>query len=113
MQSVQAVRTYLMQLSRGYPEEWAKVIRNTAIPMGDISYGIAVLRWKEAGSPSEAYFTFASPLPPCPYVMQFRDRLSKKFGLPILTPEEVKEWEEFHRLEKASKLTQENKDLRN
>lgn len=113
MKSVMAVRAYLMELSREFPEEWNSIERNRKIPMGDISYGIAVTRWGEAGKPTNSYFTFEDPLPPCPYVMKFREHLSKKFGLPILTSEEVKEWKEFRKQEHSSGLLLEAKSLRN
>lgn len=58
------------------------------IPFGDAAYGSALTDWYRNGCPKNAFFSWAPGQQECPALMEFREEISKEFGLPILSCEE-------------------------
>lgn len=84
------VTHFMEELAQRETSRWSNV-RPACIPFGDLAYGMAVVQWEKDGRPEKAFFSWADGELVCPYLMEFRNEISKKFGLRILTQKEAKE----------------------
>jgi hypothetical protein len=87
------VSNYLMHLSQEFPERWQKVIKEKKVgyPFGDLAYGAALVDWEEKGKiPPDVTFSYAEGQTEDPFLIEFRQELSQRFGMTILTVEEGK-----------------------
>lgn len=78
---------FLERMSVEHHERWDNV-RPQCIPFGDLAYGTALADWYRNGCPKSAWFSTAPGEMECPYLMEFRQELTREFGLRILTREE-------------------------
>lgn len=62
-----------------------------SMPHGDLAYGAALNDWNKNGRP-KSIFSYADGEIECPLLMSFRQEISEKFGLPILTRDEARIW---------------------
>jgi len=88
-----AVANYLLHLSQEFHERWEKVIKEHGVgyPFGDLAYGAALADWYDKGrNPPDATFSYAEGQTEDPFLIEFREELSQRFGLRILTIEEGK-----------------------
>lgn len=84
------VSSFMLELAKKYDgTERGQRAFDKCIPFGDMAYGSALTSWYENGSPKKAYFSWAPGQDECPALMEFREELTKEFGLPILTREEA------------------------
>ena len=87
------VANYLMHLSEEFPERWHKVIKETGVgyPFGDLAYGAALAAWEARGKhPDDVTFSYRDGNTEDPFLVEFREELSQRFGMRILTIEEGK-----------------------
>lgn len=62
------------------------------IPHGDLAYARALIDWTQKGRPPASVFSYAEGEQECATLMRFRDAITARFGLPILTQDEAKRW---------------------
>ena len=81
---------FLMVLSRKFKDRWEKVQNESGwvYPFGDAAYGSALCHWHRRGCPSNSTFSYAKGEVQDPFFEEFRDEITKEFGLRILSPEE-------------------------
>ena len=84
------VSKFMMELGKKFfgTERYSRAFEK-CIPFGDMAYGQALTDWYSNGCPKNAFFSYAEGQMQCPALMEFREEISKEFGLPILTPEEA------------------------
>ena len=84
------VSNFMLELSRKHhgTERYERSF-GQCIPFGDMAYGSALTDWYKNGCPKNAFFSWAEGQHECPALMEFREEISKEFGLPILTREEA------------------------
>jgi len=70
------VSSYLEELSKKHPARWEKVSPKCD-PYGDVAYGLAL------SNRNSDWFSYSAKETPCPYLTEFADELSDKFGLII------------------------------
>jgi hypothetical protein len=94
IQKAAEVANYLMHLSQEFPERWNKVIKkySVGIPFGDLVYGAALSDWEMKNKhPEDVTFSYKEGNVEDPFLIEFREELSQRFGMRILTIEEGKE----------------------
>jgi hypothetical protein len=87
------VADFLMQISRDQRDRWNNVIdtKRVPYPFGDMAYGAALDSWIRAGKPGNAFFSYAPDQMECPFLIEFKEELTKEFGLKVCTIEEGQE----------------------
>lgn len=98
IKSAARVSKFMMELSeKFYGTERYERGFGQCIPFGDMAYGQALTDWYRNGCPKNAFFSYAEEQMECPALMEFKEEISKEFGLPILTREEAEIERKKHR----------------
>lgn len=85
------IEQFIDKLSKQYEHRYADALDKITPEDDDsiIEYAYALDKWHKDGKPLISFFHYGKDKRPCPIFIEFRQEISKEFGLDILTSDEA------------------------